>query len=119
MKPSDEQCILTQAAELTMSYLAEYVKTAVDCGTNIDLFKDLAGMRKDTDKNQYFISKGWRDGFGNTEDKITKCLCDTLEQWGVVNNSPNSYNRENGNKFGWERATATEIIEWHKKNEKL
>lgn len=66
----------------------------IDCGTNEALFLDLAGMRSDTDKGQWFY--------------------DTIAKEMNYNNGAIDFDVS----VGWNgvrRATATKIIEWHKK----
>ena len=87
------------------------------CGTNEGLFKALTALRDDSDYMQWFVSKGWKDGFGNVEDKWVLCDQDTLEYFGAVNNSPNTYNRKKYPEFGWHKATVKELIEHFKDKE--
>ena len=86
----------------------------IDCGTNEELFLAIAALRDDSDYMQWFVSKGWKDGFGNVEDKWVLCDQDTLEYFGAVNNSPNTYNRKKYPEFGWHKATVKELIEHFK-----
>ena len=88
--------------------------TAIDCGTNEELFLAIAAIRDDSDYMQWFVSKGWKDGFGNVEDKWVLCDQDTLEYFGAVNNSPNTYNRNKYPQFGWHKASVEELIEHFK-----
>lgn len=67
----------------------------IDCDTNIELFLDLAGMRKDTDNEQWFI-----ESRKNHKDKFMKCAC---------NKAPKSTPSITIRKM-----TATEIINHHK-----
>ena len=87
---------------------------AIDCGTNEDLFLAIAALRDDSDYMQWFVSKGWKDGFGNITDKWVLCTENTLEELGVINNSPNTYNRKKYPQFGWHKATVQELIEHFK-----
>ena len=92
----------------------EFVNECIDCGTNEDLFLAIAALRDDSDYMQWFVSKGWKEGFGNVEDKWVLCDQDTLEYFGAVNNSPNTYNRKKYPEFGWHKATVKELIEHFK-----
>ena len=84
----------------------------IDCGNSEDLFFALITYNKDIDKNQWFFSTGWTDYAGNPlPDKWVYCDQNTLEQFALVNNSPNSYSREM-----WKKATVEELI-WHFKYE--
>lgn len=64
----------------------------IDCGTNIPLFLDLAGMRSDTDKGQWFLRIDTRE--------MAKCNTKHLST---------SKLRQGF----WRTATATEIIAYH------
>ena len=82
----------------------------IDCGDNVKLFMSIASLRDDTDKNQWFYSKGWTTYNGEPlPDKWVLCTHDTLEQFAFVNNSPNSYSREI-----WKKATTNDIIKHFK-----
>jgi len=84
----------------------------IDCGENEQLFLSLAALRDDSDYMQWFVSRGWENGFGNIEDKWVLCDKTTLAEFGAVNNSPNTYTNP---AFGWNKATPQELIE-HFKN---
>lgn len=65
----------------------------IDCGTNIPLFLDLVGMRSDTDKGQWFLRIDTKEmGKCNTKD----------------------FSKSKLRQGFWRKATAQEIIEWHK-----
>ena len=91
----------------------EFVSRCIDCGTNEDLFLAIAALRDDSDYMQWFISKGWKSTFGET-DKFILCNKKTPEQFGIDNNSTNTYDRVNHPEFGWHKATAEELIEYFK-----
>lgn len=74
----------------TFSSLQSKPDSLIDCGTNEALFLDLAAMRSDTDKGQYFIDE--RDGSMNLSED---------EDIGL-------------SALVYRKATAQEIIEWHK-----
>ena len=95
----------------------EFVSRCIDCGTNEALFLAITALRDDSDYMQWFVSKGWKDGFGNVEDKWVLCDQDTLEYFGAVNNSPNTYDRKKYPEFGWHKATVEELIEHFKNKE--
>lgn len=79
----------------------------INCGDNVKLFVSIASLRDDTDKNQWFYSKGWTTYNGEPlPDKWVLCTNDTLEQFAWVNNSPNSYSRDM-----WKKATIQDIQE--------
>lgn len=66
----------------------------IDCGTNIALFLDLAGMRSDTDKGQWFLRIDTKEmGKCNTKD----------------------FSKSKLRQGGWRKATAIEIISWYNK----
>ena len=67
---------------------------AVDCGKNIELFKSLAAMNEENNREQWFVEEG----------KMFKCTSDK------INNYP--YNWPNTRK-----ATAEEIVEYFKNKE--
>ena len=92
----------------------EELRFEINCETNEELFLAIAALRDDSDYMQWFVSKGWKDGFGNVEDKWVLCDQDTLEYFGAVNNSPNTYNRKKYPEFGWHKATVKELIEHFK-----
>ena len=84
----------------------------VSCGFipilgNPKLFKAVSAMRDDSDYMQFFVSKGWRDYYDDPiPDKWVLCTSNTLEEFGNVNNSPNSYSIPS---FGWRKATLSEL----------
>ena len=84
----------------------------IDCGTNEHLFLALVALRDDSDYMQWFVSKGWKNGFGNLPDKWVLCTQKTLAEFGTINNSPNSYT---DSALGWRKVTPDELIE-HFKN---
>lgn len=85
-------------------------KGDIDCGDSEDLFFALITYNKDIDRNQWFFSTGWTDYVGNPiPDKWVYCDQNTLEQFALVNNSPNSYSREI-----WKKATIEELIQHFK-----
>lgn len=69
----------------------------IDCGTNIPLFKALAAMNEENDREQWFIE--WRTPHAQmikcSHEKAKDCFG---ERWHLV----------------WEKATAAEIIEHFK-----
>lgn len=77
----------------TFSSLQSKPDGIIDCGTNEALFLDLAAMRNDTDKGQLFTING---------KGLRRC------------NYDNVFDDETFS-ARWRKATATEIIEWHKK----
>ena len=74
-----------------------------DCGSNEKLFYAIAALRDDTDFGQWFVSRGWNDGFGNVSDHWVLCTQQTLARVGEINNSPNSYS--------WQKASVEELVE--------
>lgn len=84
---------------------------AIDCGENEDLFLAIAALRDDSDYMQWFVSKGWQDGLGNITDKWVLCTENTLEELGMIHNSPNTYDRKKYIQFGWHKAIVRELIE--------
>ena len=111
-----EECRFVATPEYDLKNMPDF-KNAIDCGTNEELFLAIAALRDDSDYMQWFVSKGWKDGFGNVEDKWVLCDQDTLEYFGAVNNSPNTYNRKKYPEFGWHKATVKELIEHFKNKE--
>lgn len=77
-------------------------KTDIDCGENIELFKALAAMNDENDREQWFT---------DTADDF--CLCSS-DRWS------DEWQKENFEKYYcyWRKATAAEIIEHFKKREK-
>ncbi|MDR2004142.1 MAG: hypothetical protein LBQ74_14015 [Prevotella sp.] len=87
-------------------------KGDIDCRSNPTLFQSIAAIRDDNDYMQWFVSKNWRDGNNNSlPDKWVLCTCNTLAEFGMMNNSPNSYTKS---EFGWHKATIAELIEHFK-----
>lgn len=85
--------VLTKCESTDVDYLVEYMKISIDCGTNIALFLDLAAMRSDTDKGQWFLRIDTKEmGKCNTKD----------------------FSKSKLRQGFWRKATAQEIIEWHK-----
>lgn len=67
----------------------------IDCGKNIELFKALAAMNDENDREQWFVEEG----------RMFKCTSDKI----------------NGYSYHWpttRKATAEEIVEYFKNNEK-
>lgn len=81
--------------------------------TNEYLFLAIAALRDNSDYMQWFVSKDWKNTLGET-DKFILCDKNTLEQFGEINNSPNTYDRVNHPEFGWHKATVQELIEHFK-----
>lgn len=73
----------------------------IDCGTNIPLFLELAGMRKDTDKGQLFINESLGKMFRCKDRKFPSFYVDWED--GLTNIRDD-----------FKRATAQEIINHHK-----
>ena len=73
-------------------------KTDIDCGENIELFKALAAMNDDNDREQWF-----------TDTAGDFCLCSS-DRWS------DEWQKENFEKYYcyWRKATAEEIIEHFK-----
>lgn len=68
---------------------------SIDCGENIELFKALAAMNDENDREQWFVEEG----------RMFKCTSDKI----------------NGYSYHWpttRKATAEEIVEYFKNNEK-
>lgn len=87
----------------------------VDCGEDIDMFCAISAIRNNTDKDQWFVSKHWVDGNNiKIADKWVLCTQDSLEKFGMINNSPNTYNRQKGNLFKWKKASVEDIIIYFK-----
>ena len=82
---------------------------AIDCGTNEDLFLAVAALRDDSDKSQWFVSEGWKDGFRDVKDKWVLCSQDDFKSFGAINGSPNSYDMDRHPEFGWHKATVKEL----------
>lgn len=79
----------------------------INCINNPQLFKAVSAMRDDSDYMQFFVSKGWRDYYDDPiPDKWILCTSNTLEEFGNVNNSQNSYSIPS---FGWRKATLAEL----------
>lgn len=79
----------------------------INCIGNPQLFKAVSAMRDDSDYMQFFVSKGWRDAYDDPiPDKWVLCTSNTLEEFGNVNNSPNSYSIPI---FGWIKATLADL----------
>lgn len=86
--------------EINKNHRKEIFPDSSDCGTNIDLFLDIAGMRKDTDLNQWVI-----DSDGNWH----KCPDDVAQEYFDA-----GYDCGLMPKMTCRKATATEIINQHK-----
>lgn len=79
----------------------------INCIGNPQLFQAVSAMRDDSDYMQFFVSKGWRDYYDDPiPDKWVLCTSDTLEEFGNVNNSPNSYSIPS---FGWRKVSLSEL----------
>lgn len=82
----------------------------IDCGTNEALFLDLAAMRSDTDKWQWFIFTD--DIFEATRDENN---ADTGGRYKKHSEGDFVYcNYDDVRSSNVRKATAQEIIEWHK-----
>lgn len=90
--------IITQATDNKSEYLAEYMKMAINCGTNTDLFLALAARRSDTDKGQWFICT--KATLTNNVGDMEKCIINKLDD------------------HNYRKATAQEIVEHFKTKEK-
>lgn len=85
---------------------SKYIKY-INCIGNPQLFQAVSAMRDDSDYMQFFVSKGWRDYYDDPiPDKWVLCTSDTLEEFGNVNNSPNSYSIPS---FGWRKVSLSEL----------
>jgi hypothetical protein len=84
--------------------ISENRKPLIDCGTNIDLFKALAAMNDENDKEQWFVDTSGEFGW-------TKCEKPTFRAW-----LSDGLNKGNITHL-FRKATAEEIIE-HFKNQK-
>lgn len=99
-------------SEMIVNKLLEGYPGTIDCDTDERLFLAVTAMRDDNDYMQWFVSQNWRDGNGNPlPDKWVLCTCNTLAEFGMMNNSPNSYSK---NGFGWHKATLEELQEHFK-----
>lgn len=87
--------------EINKNHRKDIFPDAIDCGTNEALFLDLAAMRSDTDKGQLFICHKALSECQYMVGEMSRCYDD--KQPLFIN--PGQYLR---------RATAQEIIEWHK-----
>ncbi len=74
------------------------LRSAIDCGTNIDLFKALAAMNDSNDREQWFVGIGGLP-LGKIFRVSLKSKFDEVDEFGSM----------------WRKATAEEIIE-HFKN---
>lgn len=85
----------------------DWSEAIVNCIGNPQLFQAVSAMSDDSDYMQFFVSKGWRDAYDDPiPDKWVLCTSNTLEEFGNVNNSPNSYSIPI---FGWIKATISEL----------
>lgn len=83
---------------------------AVNCISNDPLFQAVTAMRDDSDYIQWFTCKV-KDGLGNQlPDSWVLCTQKTLQDFGWVNNSPNSY----GKNTPYHKATLAELQEHFK-----
>lgn len=83
---------------------------AIDCGDNVDLFLAISSLRENTDKDQWFVSKGWQNGFGKLDECWVYCTEDTFDSFGQHNDSPNRYQMNYYLLFGFKKATIKELI---------
>lgn len=94
------------------NWFKDYQSECIDCRNNPALFQAVTAMRDDSDYMQWFYSTGWRDGNDQPiPDKWVLCTCNTLEEFGKMNNSPNSYSKQG---FGWRKASLSELKEHFK-----
>lgn len=77
---------------------ADKVHPSYDCGENIALFKALAAMNDENDYQQYFR---------HNDNKYRWLLCNTMRLFDAV-----------ALEWNWHKATAEEIVEYFKNNEK-
>lgn len=73
---------------------------AIDCGNNIELFKALAAMNDENDREQWFVV----EHTGSADELV---LADSEDALAYIQSGD-----------GWRKATAEEIIEHFKKREK-
>lgn len=77
----------------------------IDCIGNPQLFQAVSAMRDDSDYMQWFTCKV-KDGLGNElPDSWVLCTQKTLQDFGWVNNSPNTY----GKNTPYSKATLSEL----------
>lgn len=77
----------------------------INCIGNTQLFKAVSAMRSDSDYMQWFTCKV-KDGLGNElPDSWVLCTQKTLQDFGWVNNSPNTY----GKNTPYHKATLSEL----------
>ena len=82
----------------------------INCIGNDALFQAVTAMRSDSDYMQWFTCKV-KDGLGNQlPDSWVLCTQKTLQDFGWVNNSPNSY----GKNTPYHKATLAELQEHFK-----
>lgn len=86
----------------TFSSLQSKPDSLIDCGTNIPLFLDLAAMRSDTYANQLMMCES-----RYTDPKLDYSIVEpgTIIRFGDFDEYAKAF---------YHRATAQEIIEWHK-----
>lgn len=78
---------------------------SINCIGNPQLFKAVSAMRSDSDYMQWFTCKV-KDGLGNElPDSWVLCTQKTLQDFGWVNNSPNTY----GKNTPYHKATLSEL----------
>ena len=95
----------------TGNFISDGIDIGINCGVNGDLFLSIAALRDDSDYMQWFVSKGWKSVAYGIYEKWVLCDKDTLEQFGLDNNSKNTYDRKNFPEFGWKKANVEELIE--------
>lgn len=99
---------------VTEAVLNDY-PNAMDCRNNPALFQAVTAMREDSDYMQWFTCKV-KDGLGNQlPDSWVLCTQKTLQDFGWVNNSPNTY----GKNTPYHKATIDEIIKRFTKDENM
>lgn len=87
-----------------------HIYGGIDCEENEALFLAIAALRYGNDYMQWFTCKV-RDGKGNDlPDSWVLCTQKTLQDFGWVNNSPNSY----GKNTPYHKATLAELQEHFK-----
>lgn len=80
-------------------------KNSINCIGKPQLFKAVSAMRSDSDYMQWFTCKV-KDGLGNElPDSWVLCTQKTLQDFGWVNNSPNTY----GKNTPYHKATLSEL----------
>lgn len=87
-------------------------KTDIDCGTNIELFKALAAMNDENDREQWFTDgrEWWFSDFNDFDGCMT-----TAAECEAGNVGSITYCEE----YGIRKATADEVIDYFKKTAKI